>query len=44
MILEKGGVIYDVKNEERGRYVKDREEGVYMMGVCMMLEKGREGW
>lgn len=30
MTSEKGGVIHDVKNEERGRHVKDREEGGYM--------------
>lgn len=39
MTSEKGGVIHDVKNEERGRHVKDREEGAYMMS-----EKGGEGW
>lgn len=44
MTSEKGGVIHDVKNEERGRHVKDREEGAYMTGACMMSEKGEEGW
>lgn len=38
MTSEKGGVIHDVKNEERGRHVKDREEGAYMTGACMMSE------
>lgn len=40
MTSEKGGVIHDVKNEERGRHVKDREKRAYMTGACMMSEKG----
>lgn len=44
MTSEKGGVIHDVKNEERGRHVKDRGEGAYMTGAYMMSGKGREGW
>lgn len=33
MTLVKGGVIHDVKNEERGRHVKDRGGGIHDGGM-----------
>lgn len=44
MTSEKRGVIHDVKNEERGRHVKDREEGAYMTGACRILDERGKGW
>lgn len=41
MTSEKGGVIHDVKNEERGRHVKDRGGGIHDGGMHDVRERER---